>query len=324
MQLISNLKMAAAALALCAGGTAVAQGGPISILVGFPPGGSTDLVARVMGEHIGPALNRSVVVENRPGAGGRVAAAALKNSKPDGSTYLVMPNASAVFNHLLYSKETLGYDVLTDMTPVAVFTSGPIGLAVNADLGVDTVSEYVEWIRKNGGTGFFGSAGQGGQTHFSGLAFGKAAGVPMTVVPYRGNGPMVTDLIGGQVPAGVSVVVDLLPHIASGKLKLLAIFGDERSPLVPDVPTLREAGVDVVAGDAWTGMWARAGTPAAELQRMQAAVAQALAKPEVQETFRKASLVPGTLAGARMKAKLDSELEFWAPIIKESGFKPDQ
>ncbi|MGE4338506.1 MAG: Bug family tripartite tricarboxylate transporter substrate binding protein [Pigmentiphaga sp.] len=324
MNLLLNMKAAVAALALCTGGAAAAQDGPISILVGFPPGGSTDLVARVMAEPISQFLDRPVVVENRPGAGGRVAAAALKNSKPDGSTYLVMPNASAVFNHLLYSTDTLGYDVLTDMTPVAVFVSGPIGLAVNADLGVDTVEEYVAWIGKNGGTGFFGSAGQGGQTHFSGLAFGKAADVPMTVVPYRGNGPMVTDLIGGQVPAGISVVVDLLPHIASGKLKLLAIFGEERSPLVPDVPTMREAGVDVVAGDAWTGMWARAGTPEADLQRMREAVAQALAKPEVQETFRKASLMPGTLAGAEMKAKLDNELEFWAPIIKESGFKPDQ
>ncbi len=298
---------------------------PITFLVGFPPGGSTDTMARVVGEQVAKTLDRAVVVENRPGAGGRVAALALKNSAPDGNTYLVMPNASAVFNHLLYDTETLGYDLLSDMRPVAVFASGPMGLAVNSDLGVDSVSEYIEWVKQqSGGKGFFGSAGQGGQTHFSGLAFGDAAGVDMEVVPYKGNAPMVTDLIGGQIPAGISVVGDLLPHVESGRVKLLAVFGEERSSLVPDVPTFQEVGVDVVAGDSWTGMWTRAGSPDARVSAMQQAVTEALAQPSVQQALRNANLVPSDLQGDEMRIKVADELSFWAPIIKESGFTPDR
>ncbi len=319
------LRSVIAGATLVAAGQAMASDHPITFLVGFPPGGSTDTMARVVGEQVGKTLDRPVIVENRPGAGGRVAALALKNSAPDGNTYLVMPNASAVFNHLLYSTDTLGYDLLSDMTPVAVFASGPMGLAVNGDLGVDSVPEYIEWVKsESDGKGFFGSAGQGGQTHFSGLAFGEAAGIEMEVVPYKGNAPMVTDLIGGQVPAGVSVVGDLLPHVASGRVKLLAVFGEERSPLVPDVPTFQEVGVDVVAGDAWTGMWTRAGSPDSAVSAIQDAVRQALAEPSVQETFRKANLVTSELQGDAMRTKVADELSFWAPVIQESGFTPDR
>ena len=324
MTLLQTIKATVMGLALCAGSAVAAQSGTITFLVGFPPGGSTDTIARVMGEQVSKTLNRTVIVENRPGAGGRVAAVALKNSKPDGNTYLITPNASAIFNHLLYSVDTLGYDLLKDLEPVAIISEGPMALAVNGDLGVNSVAEYVAWVKKNGNVGFFGSAGQGGQTHFSGLAFGKAADIEMRVVPYRGNAPMLTDLIGGQVPAGVSVVGDLLPHVASGKVKILAVFGDQRSALVPDVPTFREAGVDVVAGAAWTGMWTRAGAPAADVEAMRAAVKQALAKPEVQEILRRANLLPSGVMGRDMDRQLRAELDFWAPIIKQSGFKPDQ
>lgn len=324
MKPIHLFKTMLGAVALSASMTAAAQSNTISFLVGFPPGGSTDTIARVLADQVSKELNRTIVVENRPGAGGRVGATALINSKADGNTYLVMPNAVAIFNHLVYGPEKLGYDVVKDMEPVAVLTEGPIGLAVNANLGVNNITEYVEWLRKSGQPGFFGSAGQGGQTHFSGLAFGNAAGVEMSVVPYRGNGPMLTDLIGGQVPAAVSVVGDLLPHVESGKVKLLAIFGEERSDLVPDVPTLKEAGVDVVAGAAWTGIWTKKGAPEAEVQKMEDAIRKVLQRPEVQEQFRRANLLTTDIPGDRMAGMLDQEMAFWKPVIERSGFTPEQ
>jgi len=324
MKVMRLLKSVMGLFALCTGMAVAAPSNTITFLVGFPPGGSTDTIARVLAENVSKELNRTVLVENRPGAGGRIAAVALRNSRPEDSTYLIMPNAVAIFNHLLYTTDQLGYDVLKDMEPVAIITEGPIGIAVNADLGINTIGEYVEWVKKSGKPGFFGTAGQGGQTHFSGLAFGKAAGIDMSVVPYRGNGPMITDLIGGQVPAGVSVVGDLLSHVQSGRVNLLAIFGDKRSPLVPDVPTLKESGIDVVAGAAWTGIWARKNAPADEVARMREAIRKALQKPEVQETFRRANLLTVDIGGEEMGRMLNEEMTFWKPIIDASGFTPEK
>jgi tripartite-type tricarboxylate transporter receptor subunit TctC len=316
---------ATAVLSLSLGLAAQAQDkAPIKILVGFPPGGSTDLVARLLAEKMAVVLKQPIIVENKPGAGGRMAAQALKASAADGLTYMIAPNATPVMQTLLYPVEVLKYDMLKDLAPVAVLVTYPLAIAVNTQSGVKNMKEYAAWVKSNPKEASFGSAGAGGHTHFSGLQLGKAIGQPLQVVPYRGNGPMVNDLLGGQVPAGIMTAGDVLQHQKSGKVRVLAQFGAKRSPLMPDVPTLIEQGYNLDTGDAWTGMWAPAKTPQAELDRVQNAIKYVLALPEVREQLvNKATLNPDFRPASDMGALQRKELQYWAPIIKDSGFKPE-
>lgn len=297
---------------------------PIKILVGFPPGGSTDLVARLLAEKMSVVLKQPIIVDNKPGAGGRIAAQALKASAPDGLTYMIAPNATPVLQTLLYPVEVLKYDMLKDLAPVAVLVSYPLALAVNTQSGVKNLTEYAAWVKANPKEGSFGTAGAGGHTHFSGLQLGRAIGQALQVVPYRGNGPLVTDLLGGQVPAGIMTAGDILQHQKSGKVRVLAQFGAKRSPLMPDVPTFIEQGLNLDTGDAWTGVWAPAKTPQVELDRFQNAIKYVLSLPEVRDQLmNKATLNPDFRPAAEMDALQRKELLYWAPIIKESNFKPE-
>jgi tripartite-type tricarboxylate transporter receptor subunit TctC len=298
---------------------------PIKILVGFPPGGSTDTVARVLAEKISAVLKQPIIIENKPGAGGRLAAQALKAAAPDGLTYMIAPNATPVFQALLYSPAVLRYDMLKDFAPVAVMVSYPLALAVGQDTGVKTAKDFVAWVKAHPQQASFGTAGTGGQTHFSGLQLGKSIGVSLQAVPYRGNGPLVTDLLGGQVPAGVMTAGDILPHQGSGRVRVVGVFGAKRSALLPDVPTFKEQGIDIDTGDAWTGMWAPANTPQVQIDRMQNALKHVLALPEIRDILaNKAALNPDFRPGDEMDKLQRKELAYWGPVIKASGFTPDQ
>lgn len=298
---------------------------PVRLLVGFAPGGSTDTVARVLADKLRGALGQTVIVENKPGAGGRMAAEALKNSAPDGLTYMVAPNATGIFQHLLYPVSVLKYDLLTDLAPVAILTTHPLALAVNTKIGVNNAREFVTWAKANPKEASFGSAGLGGHTHFTGLELGRVAGITLQVVPYRGNGPLATDLLGGQVAAGIMTAGDIVQHQRGGAVKLLGVFGAKRSPLLPDVPTFIEQGINVDTGDAWTGMWAPARTPKAELDRMQDALKQVLAMPDVRDLLiNKATLNPDFRPAAELDRIQRKELAYWGPVIKATGFTPQQ
>lgn len=326
MRLFKHFRVVLAALTLALALGAQAQDRqPVRILVGFAPGGSTDTVTRLLAEKLRGVLGQTVIVENKPGAGGRLAAEALKHSAPDGLTYMVAPNATPVFQALLYPVSVLRYDMLTDLTPVAMLVSYPLALAVSAKVGLHDAKDYVNWVKSNPANAAFGSAGLGGQTHFSGLQLAKAAGVELNVVPYKGNGPLITDLLGGHVPAGIMTAGDIVPYQRSGQVKVLAVFGSKRSPLLPDVPTLMEQGFKVDTGDAWTGMWAPAKTPKAELVRMQAALKQVLAMPDVRDILTsKQTMQPDFRPAAELDALQRKELAYWGPVIKATGFKPDQ
>jgi tripartite-type tricarboxylate transporter receptor subunit TctC len=296
---------------------------PVRLIVGFPPGGSTDTVARVLGDELREQLKRPVIVENKPGAGGRIAAQALKSSPADGTAYMLAPNATAIFQNLLYSTAERKYDLLTDFTSVGVVVSYPLALAVSKKVKANNLKEYVEWLKANPNEGVFGTAGAGGHTHFSGLQLGKAIGVDLQVVPYKGNGPLVTDLLGSQIAAGVMTAGDILQHHKAATVKVLAVFGASRSPLMPDVPTVKEQGYDVDTGDAWTAVWAPAKTPKAEVERMQNALKAALEKPAIRENLTsKATLTPDYRPGAEMDKLVQKELAYWGPVIKASGFTP--
>jgi tripartite-type tricarboxylate transporter receptor subunit TctC len=316
-------------LALSLGGASLASlaqpDQPIKLLVGFPPGGSTDTIARLLADKLATVLKQPVVVDNKPGAGGRLAAQALKAAPADGLTYMIAPNATPVFQTLLYPQSVLRFDMLTDFTPVGMIASYPLALVINAQSGIKTAKDYLGWVKGNPRNASFGTAGAGGQTHFSGIQLGKSMGVDLQVVPYRGNGPLVTDLLGGQVPAGIMTAGDVLPHQRAGKVNVLGVFGARRSPLMPDVPTFIEQGFKVDTGDAWTGMWAPAKTPKATLERVQNALKYVLELPEVRETLiNKATLNPDFRPAADMDRVQRQELAYWGPVIKATGFTPEQ
>ncbi len=325
MRLLRTFKITLAGLAVGLTLSAAAQDkSPIKILVGFPPGGSTDTVARVLGEKLAIVLKQPVIVDNKPGAGGRLAAQALKASAPDGLTYMIAPNATPVFQTLLYPQSVLKYDMLQDFAAVGVLVSYPLALAVNQQSGVKTAGDYAAWVKANPKESTFGSAGAGGHTHFSGLQLGKVIQQELQVVPYRGNGPLATDLLGGQVPAGIMTAGDIVQHQKSGKVRIVGVFGAKRSPLLPEVPTFSEQGFNLDTGDAWTGMWAPAKTPKAELDRMQNGLKYVLGLPEVREIFiHKATLNPDFRNAEEMDKLQRKELQYWGPVIKASGFKPE-
>ncbi|MDE1951132.1 MAG: ABC transporter substrate-binding protein [Burkholderiales bacterium] len=322
-----SVRRALLALALTATAFAApAQGDkqPIHLLVGFAPGGAADTLARLLADKLREPLGgQQIIVDNKPGIGGRLAAMALKNAAPDGLTYMVAPNATLVFQALEYPVSVLHYDMATDFTSVAQVVSYPMAMVVNASTGVANAREYVAWVKAHPEQANFGTAGLGGDTHFNGLQFAKVAGIKMNPVPYRGNGPLVTDLLGGQILAANLVAGDALQHVKAGKLRYIGVYAPARSPLLPDVPTMAEQGFDTGGSNGWMGLWAPAKLPKAELERMQAALQQVLAEPEVKEMMAtRFAQVADYRSGAEVDRELQRELAHWGPVIKASGFSP--
>ena len=318
-----TLMLAGAALALPTALRAQGDKPPIRVLIGFPPGGATDAIARTVVDRLPAELGQPVIVENKPGAGGRIAADTVLQAPADGLTLMVAPNATPTFQMLVFGHQ-VKWNIERDFAPVATLASYPLGMGVALNTGATNVREFVAWVKANPGKASFGTPGLGGQNHFLGVAFAKAAGIDLPVTPYKGSPPMVTDLLGGHVPAAISLMDGMMAHHKAGKIRVIGVFTKERSPLMPDIPTFAEQGVNVTGGDGWTGLWARAGTPAAELERIQRAVQKILAMPEVQQTLsQRLQVHPNFRDGRAMAALQREELAHWEPIIKASGFKPD-
>jgi tripartite-type tricarboxylate transporter receptor subunit TctC len=264
-----------------------------------------------------------VIVENHVGAGGRLAADVLKAAAPDGLTYMIAPNATPTFQTLVFGKQ-LKWDLWRDFTPVAALVSYPTGMAAATETGTADAAAFVRWARANPQQASFGTPGLGGQNHFLGLQFAKAAGISLSVTPYKGTPPMITDLLGGHIPSAVTLLQDLLRHHRAGKVRLLGIFSDKRSPLAPDIPTMAEQGYAVRSGDAWTSVWAPVRTPAAEIGRMQMALRTILAAPQARQALMtQLAVVPDYLDGEQMARRQRAELETWGPIIRASGFRAE-
>ena len=295
----------------------------IRILLGLPPGGGTESIARYIADKLREQLGQAIIVENRAGVGGRLAADALMTATPDGLTYMIAPNATPTFQTLVFGPQ-LKWSLWRDFAPVAGLVSYPLGMAVSTNLGVTNAKEFVQWVKSNPQKASFGTPGLGGQNHFLGLQFAKLAGIDLPVTPYKGTPPMITDLLGGHVPAGVTLMDDLLKHQNAGKLRVIGIFSDKRSELMPAIPTFAEQGYKVASGDAWTAMWAPAKTPATELLRMQQALQTILANPQVKEYLvTHLSVMPHFRNAQEMALVQREELSTWEPIIKASGFKPE-
>lgn len=296
---------------------------PIRILVGLPAGGGTDSIARYFADRLRETLGQPVIIDSKVGVGGRLAADALMTAAPDGLTWMIAPNATPTFQTLVFGPQ-IKWNIWRDFAPVAGLVSYPLGMAVHTDLGVSNAREFVQWVRANPKKASFGTPGLGGQNHFLGVQLAKVAGVDLPVTPYKGTPPMITDLLGGHVPAGISLMDELIKHQRSGKLRVIGIFSDKRSELMPDIPTFTEQGYKVSSGDGWTAMWAPAKTAPSEIARIQQALQKILASPQVRDYLMTRLAVEPHYRNAEEMAKAQrDELATWEPIIKASGFKPD-
>src|SRR5690349_21099934 len=232
---------------------------PVKLVVPFPPGGPTDIVARPLAQALGVALKQPVVVENRGGAGGSIGADIVAKSPADGYTLLMGTVGTNAINGALYSK--LPYDPVKDFTPIALVASSPVALVVNPLSEYKTASEYVAAAKANPGKVSFGSAGAGTPGHLTGEMFATAAQVKLQHVPYKGSAPAITDLLGNQIPSMFDPLQSVIPHVRNGKLRPLAVSGTERSAALPDVPTFAEAGVKGLESRAWWAVFAPANLP---------------------------------------------------------------
>ena len=296
---------------------------PLRLVVGFPPGGATDAITRALADKLPQVLGQPVLVDNRPGVGGRLAADLVLSLPADGLTFMVAPNATPTFQMLVF-KDQLKWNSVRDFVPVASFASYPLGMGVPANLGVNNAREFVEWVKRNPGKASFGTPGTGGQNHFLGVQLARTAGIDLPVTPYKGSPPMVTDLVGGHVPSAISLLDGMMAQHRAGKIKVIGVFTKERSPLMPDIPTFAEQGFDVTSGEGWTGVWAKTGTPTLEVQRLEKAIAQVLQLPDVKDLMSQRLMVnPVYRNSVQMDALQRAELAHWEPIIRASGFKPD-
>jgi len=294
---------------------------PVKLMVGFAPGGSADIAARLIAERMAAELKQTVVVENRPGAGGRIAAEQLKNAAPDGGTLMLAPIVVPVLAPLVFSK--LPYDPVADFAPVAHLANFQFGFSVNASHPAKTVAELLQWFRANPDKTNFGSPAPGSLPHFFGVMVARGAGLDMIHVPFNGGGPLMNALAGNQVSSAIDTLVDQIEMHRAGKTRILATSGAARSPLLPDVPTFAEAGLRGVEGASWFGVYAPAKTPEATVRQQNAAINKALAAPEVRERFGKLGLEPVGGAPADLAALMKRDTERWGPVVKASGFKAD-
>lgn len=321
-------KIRRALLALCVGaaalGVAHAQGseglsGPVRLVVGFPAGGAGDIIARVVADKIAGPLGVTVIVENKPGAGGRVAAELLKAAPADGRTVLITPLAPIVIAPLTFQK--LNYKPDTDFVAVAQLVKFPLSLAVGKDSPNTSLKDLVAWFKAHPQQASFGTSAAGSQLHFLGLMLGQAAHIDLVHVPYQGGTPLITDLIGGQVPSAIDAFP--LEFHKAGKIRLLASSGESRSPLLPDVPTFKEQGYPTVVGEAWFGAFMSAKTSPALVQRVSEAMASAVQQPDVRQKLAAAGLEATGLKAPEFARLVAADQARWKPVIEVSGFKGD-
>jgi tripartite-type tricarboxylate transporter receptor subunit TctC len=294
---------------------------PARMLVGYPPGGAVDVLGRIFAEPMGEALARPVVVENRPGAVGQIAAELLKSATPDGGTLMVAPDATLIFRPQTLAKPP--FDPLTDFAPVAHTGKWTFALGVHGGLPVKTLAEYLSWVKADAGRAIFASSGAGGSTHFFGVLLGQTTGVPLEQVSYKGAGPAILDVVAGHVPATVQPLGTLLAQGRAGKIAVLAMSGRERSPGAPEVPTFAELGYPGLTAEAWFGIFAPAATPAETVAKLNGAFVQAMRAPVVRDKMRGLDLEVREMSPAEFSNLVRADYARWGPVIRASGFKGD-
>ncbi len=298
---------------------AQAQEAPLRIVVGYAPGGSTDRVARIVADKLGSKLGTPVIVENKTGAGGRLSAQYVK-ALPANQPALLLANPAVMVVAPLVFPDS-GYDPERDFRPVSMVNSYEFSVAVATAVPVRELPHLIAWLRANPEKANFGVPATGSLPHFFGLMVGDAAKVPAEVVGYRGSGPLLTDLLGGQVPVAFDTFDTQLPQHEAGKIRILAVSGAKRSAMAPQIPTFKESGMDVVA-TGWNTLFAPLSMPQATVDRLARLVQEVMQDPDTQRKFASAKMDPVVSSPAQTDAMLKAYRAQWAPVVQRSGFKP--
>ena len=295
---------------------------PVKVVVPYGAGSSPDILARVLNDRLSARLGQGFIVENRPGAGGNAGTDAVAKAAPDGYTVLLSVNAPLVYNTILY--KNLPYDPFRDFAPVSLAARNPNVCAVSPAMGVDSVKGWLDALRRHPGKYNFASTGNGSISHL-GVELIKIKTRSFAVhIPYASSGQAVTAMLQGDVHFACLPAVAIMPQVKSGKLKALAITSAERSPLLPDVPTLKESGLPDIQAAPWFAYVAPAATPPAIVQRLRAAIAQTLVKDEVRAKLSQSGMSPAvTATQAEFTAALDREFETWLALVKSANLKPE-
>lgn len=291
---------------------------PVKLLVGYPPGDSSDTLARMLTEPLKQQLGQTVIVDNRTGAGGILAAEATKSAAPDGRTLMLAPLAPMVTFPFTFTK--LGYDPIKDFEPVAMLATFDLAIAVNATTGPKTMAEFAERLKKEPALANFGSPAAGSLPHMFGLELGRVLNVPTTHVAYRGDAPAKQDLMAGIVGFVVAPTAAFIELEKSGRVRVLATSGRQRSVALPHVPTLKEAGVDL-EGQAWFALFAPARTPKAVIDKISQAAQVAMADPGTKRRLNDLEIYPNPQGPAELATILSRDQQRWSAVIKRSGFK---
>lgn len=319
----SQQLLAAAAAGWLAGPSWAAgynKGKPVRLLVGFPPGGGTDVIARLLAEKMKDSLGTSVVVENKPGAGGQIAAQILKASPADGATFFVTHDHTiSILPQVIRNP---GFDPHADFVPVAGFASFVNAIAVSDGLGVRSFEAYLQWLKKQGGKSAVGIPAPASTPEFLVRVLNQRFKTDLVSVPYRGSAPMLADMMGNQIPAGIGSVQDFIESHKAGKIRVLAVLGGKRQQALPDVPTLSELGLPGLEDMPYYGIYAAAGTPPEMVQAVSQAVAKAVAAPDVHEQLVGMGLSVGYMTPEQLLARERAYSAVWTRIIRDSGFQP--
>ena len=313
-----TLGLAAAGLLL--GSLAAAQPATIKLMVGFPPGGGTDAIARVLADKLKDQLGTNVIVENKAGAGGQIAAQALKAAPADGSVLFLSHDHTISILPLVMKNP--GFDPAHDFVPVAGFATFVNGLALSGGTPAKSLNEYVAWVREQGkGKGTVGVPAPASTPEFFVKVIGEKYKLDLQAAPYRGSAPMIADMLGNQIAAGVGSVPDFIENHKAGKIRMVAVIGAKRQAILPDVPTFDELGLKGFDDLPYYGIFAPQGTPKATLDRYSDALAKVIALPDVRERLTTMGLTVGHMTSQQLATRERAYAKTWARIIKDSGFQ---
>ncbi len=293
----------------------------LRVIVGFPAGVSIDVVTRIVAEKMKDELKRPVIVDNRPGAGGRLAAELLKSAAPDGNTVMVTPIVVPVLAPMVFNK--LSYNPETDFASVGKVCDFSFALAVPSNSPVKNLKDYAAWLKAHPQQANFGSPAAGSLPHFFGVMIGSALNVDMVHVPFNGGAALQSAVLGGHAPAGIDVVMEWQQNAKAGKVTVLATSGNQRSKVMPDVPTFKEQGFPEAVGQGWFAMYAPAKTSPSAIDDINKALNKAIATAEVREKFASFGLEAAGGSAADLQKAMQDDAKRWAPIVRKSGFKAD-
>jgi tripartite-type tricarboxylate transporter receptor subunit TctC len=295
----------------------------VHMIVGFPPGGATDIIARILADRLRGSYAPSVIVENKPGGAARVSVDYVKNAEPDGSEILFTPDFPiTVYPH---SFRTLSYDPMRDLVPVAPASRSTLTFVVGPAVPdqVTSLVAFVAWCKANADKANFATTAAGGTPHFVGVMLANEARVKLTPVHYRGGAPALQDLFGGHVPASVNPIGETMPYATAGKIRILAVASAERSKFLPNVPTMRESGYNVVV-ESWLGAFAPAKTPPEAVRALNKAIGEAVRSPEMIDNLAKIGNEPRFQPPDEFAATVRADMERWGPVVKASGFVAEE